>query len=465
MKFKIKPIDDHQVEIITEIKPEIYSQFKAAAARKISSESKLPGFRPGKAPYDIVKSIYGEEMIEERAVELLINDIYPQILKDAEIKAFGPGKLEEIISKDPLKLKFSVPLEPTIEIGDYRSIRHKYKKPSIKKDEIESVLQKLQINYATAEEVERPSEIGDLISIRINAFLTKPDENQNPHILKDTPHQVIIGDTMEEEQFPYKEFSNQLVKLSSGDKKEFSYKYHKDSSFENLRSKEVKFEVLVENVKKLIKPEMDDSFASTMGFDSFQSLEESIMKQLEDSKTEDYDNQYFNEVFEKLGKKAKIHYPPQMLEDEIEEMIKNFESNLARQNLDLDTYLKINNLKREEFVEKEIKPAAVKKLQESLILEEISRQEKIELDQSVLRQEFTRSMMQMQAAPNYKKLQKEFTIKRLSNLLAMQTANRLMNKRTLDRIKAIANEEIEAVSELSEKGEEISDKSMMDPKI
>lgn len=72
-------------------------------------------------------------------------------------------------------------------------------------------------------------------------------------------------------------------------------------------------------------------------------------------------------------------------------------------------------------------------------------------------------MMQMQAAPNYKKLQKEFTIKRLSNLLAMQTANRLMNKRTLDRLKAIANEEIETVSELSEKGKEISDKNIMDP--
>ena len=158
MKFEIEPKDDHQVEIITEIEAEKYSQFKTAAARKISAESKIPGFRPGKAPYDIVKSIYGDETIEERAIELLINNIYPQILKDADIKPYGPGKLDEIISKDPLKLKFLVPLEPNIEIGYYKSIRHKYKKPSVKKEEIESVLQKLQLNYATAEEVERPSE-------------------------------------------------------------------------------------------------------------------------------------------------------------------------------------------------------------------------------------------------------------------------------------------------------------------
>ena len=462
MKFEIKPKDDHQVEIITEIDAEKYSQFKTTAARKISAESKIPGFRPGKAPYDIVKSIYGDETIEERAIELLINDIYPQILKDADIKPYGPGKLDEIISKDPLKLKFLVPLEPNIEIGYYKSIRHKYKKPSVKKEEIESVLQKLQLNYATAEEVERPSENGDLISIRINAFLAKPDGNQNPHILKDTPHQIIIGDQSAEEQFPYSGFSNQLMKLSRGEIKEFSYKYPKDSSFENLRGKEVNFDVQVENVKKLIKPELDNGFASSIGFDSFQSLEESIKNQLEDSKKEEYDNQYFNEVFEKLGKKAKINYPPQMLDDEVEELLKDFEKNLARQNMDFETYLKINNLEREKFVDEELKPAAEKKIQESLMIEEISRQEKIELDQTELRQEFSRSMMQMQAAPNYKKLQKEFTVKRLSNLLAMQTANRLMNKRTLDRIKAIANEEVESDSEPDEISEEISDKNMMD---
>lgn len=462
MKFEKKNTNDHQVEIFTEIDSENLEKSKAAAARKISSESKIPGFRPGKAPYEIVKSIYGEELIEERAVEMLINTIYPDIIKEVDIKPYGPGKLDEIISREPLKLKFSVPLQPTVDLGDYKSIRHKYKKPVIKKGEVESVLNKLQLNYASAEEVDRPSEKGDLISVKINAYLTKPDENQNPHILKDTPHQAILGDTNEDEQFPYSGFSNQLLDLNSGDNKVFTHKYPKDSSYENLHGKEVKFEVIVENVKKLIKPSLDDNFASTVGFDTFKSLEESIRKQLDESKTDEYDNQYFNEVFDKIGKKAKINYPPQMLEEEIAEMIKSFKNNLAGQNLDLDTYLKINNLEKDEFTEKEIKPAAIKRLLESLMIEEISRQENIELDPSELQKEFSRTMTQMQAAPNYKKLQKEFTAKKLSNILAMQTATRLINKRTLDRIKAIANEE-GIIEEPSQKDDENnSNKNLID---
>jgi len=462
LKFDIKPTDNHQLEIITEISPEKYSQFKSAAARKISSESKIPGFRPGKAPYDIVKSIYGEELIEEHAIDLLINEVYPQLIKHTEIKPYGPGKLEDIISKDPLTLKFLVPLEPTIELGDYKSIRHKYKKPEVKRDEIESVIQKLRLNYASAEEVDRPSENGDLISIKITVSLIKPEKNQNPQILKETPHQVIIGDTTEDEQFPYKGFSKQLLNLSSGDKKEFTYTYSNDSIYENLRGKEVRFEVVVENVKELNKPNLDDEFATTLGFQSFQSLEESIHQQLEESKIEEYDNQYFNEVLEKLSKIAKIHFPPQMLDDEIEDMIHAFESHIAHQNLDLETYLKINNLEKEQFIEKEIKPAAVKRLQESLIIKEISRQENIELDQSELHNEFSRSMIQIQAAPNYKKLQKEYTVKKLSNILAMQTASRLMNKRTLDRIKAIANEEYESHEDPGDKNNKNSNNNLMD---
>src|SRR5690606_3646998 len=107
-------------------------------------------------------------------------------------------------------------------------------------------------------------------------------------------------------------------------------------------------------------------------------------------------------------KASEIKYPPQMLEDEIKDVLKNIEEDIARQNLDLDTYLKLNKRERDEFIEKDVKPAAQKRLEHALVLDEISRQEKVELDQSELQQEFTRSFMQMQSAPNFKELQKEF---------------------------------------------------------
>jgi FKBP-type peptidyl-prolyl cis-trans isomerase (trigger factor) len=132
------------------------------------------------------------------------------------------------------------------------------------------------------------------------------------------------------------------------------------------------------------------------------------------------------------------------LEDEIKDVLKNFEQNLAGQNLDLDTYLKINTRKKEDFMEEDIKPAAKKRLEHALIMDEISRSEKIELDQDELQQEYARSFMQMQSAPDFEKMQKQYTKQKLANVTVMQAASRLMNQKTLERIKAYANGEMDA---------------------
>ncbi len=85
---------------------------------------------------------------------------------------------------------------------------------------------------------------------------------------------------------------------------------------------------------------MNDEFAKTLGLDDLNTVKESIQLQLETEKKNDYENGYFNDLLDKLVDKSKIEYPPMALEDEINDVLKNFEQNLAKQNLDLDTYLK-----------------------------------------------------------------------------------------------------------------------------
>ncbi|MDP2965972.1 MAG: hypothetical protein Q8N39_08075, partial [Pelolinea sp.] len=159
-------------------------------------------------------------------------------------------------------------------------------------------------------------------------------------------------------------------------------------------------------------------------------------------------------------------YPPQMLDAEIKDVLKGVEQDIARQNLDLDTYLKINNREKDDFIEKDIKPAAIKRLEQALVIDEISRQEKIELNQKELQKEYTKTFMQMQSAPNFRVLQKEFTTKKLSNMLVMQTASRLMNQQTLDKLKSIATgqEENKKKEDTSPEKEENSNKNLMEEK-
>ena len=443
LKYEKKDLENHQVEIAAEVEKDRFNKYKKIAARKISKSAKIPGFRPGKAPFDVVLRLYGEEMIEERAVEELINEIYPEVIDESGIEPYGPGKLDEIISTKPPKYRFIIPLAPETEVTDYTKIKKSYKLPKVTKTDIDHVVEDLRTNYATAENIDREAKEGDLVSVKITANLKNPGEGEKAEILKETPHQVIIGDHAEDEQFPFKGFMQKLVGLKKGDSKQFSHKYKKDSPYQNLQGKEADFSIEISEIKELVKPDVNEEFAKMLGTDTVENLKNSIRDQLETGKRNEYDNKYFDELLDAIVKKSTIKYPPEMLEKEIEDVLQSFEQNIANQNLDLETYLKVNNLEKEKFIADEIEPAAKKRLEQALVLEQISKDEKIELDQNELQSEYSRSFIQMRSDPGFKKLQKRLTTKGISDALVMQTANRLMHKNTLNRLKEIANGELE----------------------
>jgi trigger factor len=161
---------------------------------------------------------------------------------------------------------------------------------------------------------------------------------------------------------------------------------------------------------------LNDEFAKTVGFDDLNTVKESIKLQLETEKRNDYDNDYYDDLLEKLVEKSTIKYPPMALDEEVEDVLKSFEQNLAKQNLDLDTYLKINTREKDDFIEKDIKPAAKKRLEHALVMDEISRVEKIELDQKELQQEYARSFMQMKFRHRFSQIAEQFTSRKLANV-------------------------------------------------
>ena len=464
MKYEKKELKDHQVEITAEVEKKEFEEQKIIAARRISKTAKIPGFRPGKAPYDVVARMYGEELIEERAVEDLINTIYPEVIEKSGIDPYGPGKLEEILNTDPPKYRFIIPLAPVVEVGDFKKIKKLYKLPKVTSAEIDHVIEDLRTNYATAQDVDRESMDGDLVAVKISATLKNPDVGQKPEILTDTPHQVVIGDHAEDEQFPFKGFMLNLIGLKKGDKKQFSHKFKKDSPYQNLQGKEADFSIEMTDVKELVKPEITDEFAKMLGTDTVENFKNSISDQLETGKRNEYENAYFDELLDALIKKSTIKYPPEMLDKEVKDVLNNFEQNIANQNLDLDTYLKINNLEKEKFITDEIRPAAIKRLEQALILEQVSKEEKIELDQAELQAEYSRSFIQMRSDPGFKKLQKQLTTKGIAEALVMQTANRLIHKTTLNRLKEIANGELEKTKDVDEKPTDDSSEESL-PKI
>ncbi len=452
MKIETELREDHQMKLVAELDNDLLEKYLRRAARKLSSETKIPGFRPGKAPYDVIRRVIGPELIEKQAVELMVDDIYPQALDEASLKPAAAGTLEEVISIDPPKFAFLVPMQPEVQLGDYRAIREDYQPPEVSDKDVENALRNLRSSYATAEPAQRPAQEGDLVYIKLDAHLVNPEEGEKAEIIQDSPYQIIIGESEDDqEEWPYKGFSNELIGLGENDEKTLGYTYPEDSSYEKLRGRQVEFHVTVQSVKLMHMPELNDELAKSLGnFETLEELRKSIREQLEAENQREYDQQYVSEIIDQIIEGATIKYPPQVLEEEIEHVMESVKEDLSKQKMDLDTYLKLRELDQEKFIEDEIKPAAVKRLQTSLVVEEIARQEKIELDSDELETAVSQTMDELQQMPQFNKLRTERALRNLTNYVTFETATRLLNQRVTDRVKAIASGQAEQAEQQGE---------------
>lgn len=442
MKIETQPREDHQVKIIAEFDAETMEGFKHRAARKISQETRIPGFRPGKAPYDIVRRMYGDDAIEKQAIELLVDDQYAKVIEESGVKPGAAGSLEDIVSTDPLKLSFIVPLAPEVTLGDYQAIRKAYEPPAVSDEQINEFMRRMQTSYATAEPVEHPAEKGDLVYYMISGHLTQPNEGEDAEIIKEGPAQVIIGEgTLADKDWPFTDFTDELIGLSANDEKTVKHTFGEDAAEEKVRGREVEYQIKVQSIKSLHLPELNDEFAQTMGeFANFEEFKASVVKQLEENARNEYNQKFFDELFDQISAGSTIKYPPQMLEDEQEHILEHLKEDLSKNNLDLETYLKLIKTDHETFMAEQVVPAAVKRLTRSLVLEEIGRAEKIELAQDEVNNAVNGTLQQLSSTPGFNP--KKVT-ERVVNAIAMDAVSRLYNQRILNRLQAIATGEAE----------------------
>ncbi|MDP3185822.1 MAG: hypothetical protein Q8M58_11155, partial [Anaerolineales bacterium] len=257
-----------------------------------------------------------------------------------------------------------------------------------------------------------------------------------------------VGAAHEKEaEWPFAGFSRKLIGMGIGESRKFNHRYDQDDSDrvgaarEDLRGQKVDYEVTLKSVRGVILPELNDEFAKTVGsFESLSALRDVVRANLEQRSKVDYDNVYFNNLIEELKKGATIKYPPQVLKHEIEHETKDFEARLAEQNLDLEAYLKMRELDKEKFIAEEARPAAVSRLERSLILEELARVEKIKLSEEQLEAAIQQTWAEMQGSAVVQKAMagKSQPSKQMMEAITMESASRAITRQTLERLKEIA---------------------------
>ena len=438
MKFEKTIQEDHQAQVVVEVEPDQFEAAKHRAARKLSGRGKIPGFRPGKAPYEVIRRYYSDEAIYEQAVDLLVDEVYPAMLKEAELNPAAPGtleKLEKIEGKDLPKLTFKVPLMPEVNLGDYLSVRLPYEFTAPGKEKLDQALEELQQMYGTTETVEREIQEGDYILL---------DLKSEKEALTRSSFATMVRKEDREVEFPFVGFAHQLLGLKAGDSKTISHEFAEDDADETLAGQKVDIEATIKTVRSMTLPELNDDFARMIGkYESLDALKETLTKDIEVRVRAEYDDGYYAQIVDKIKEGATIKYASQTLNHEAEHVVEDLRQRLAQQKLDLDTYYKMRNTDATKFFDEEAKPVAKKRLERSLIMDEISRQEKIEVDNESLDQEFNNTLvdLQMQGVDVNKIKGGKQGQQRVAEAVAMESANRLLTRRTLEKLKAIATGE------------------------
>lgn len=451
MQIEKQILDDHQIKLIVTVDDARVSEEMKKAARRIARHVRIPGFRKGKAPYHVIANYYGEETILDEALEPLGQDIYREALDESEIIPYSAGSLDDF-TREPFTLTFTIPLAPEVNLGAYRDIRVDYEDPELNDEDVETALEELRDAQATMEPVERAIELEDIAMLNIHATLVREPDEDDPDrndtwLARDGVRVKITEDST----YPVPGFYEQVVGMAAGDTKEFDMSFGEgdEEIAEAIRGQTLHFDVTVDDVFTYEVPELDDELAKSVGdFDTLDELREDIREHLKEHAIQETNSAYYGQIMEKLlDGVVEIKYPPIMVEEQIDSMIEDFSQELSRQRLNIDDYLKLQNLSMEAMRE-DFREEATLRLKRALTLGEVVSVEKLHVhDEDIDAQ--IESMLVMFG--NDAEMARSLFA---NDSMRMSIANQLVADQAVDRLIAIAKGENPEIIEHHDHDEE-----------
>lgn len=433
--------DDRQAKLTVEYSSEEFEGYKRRAAKKISKKSKIPGFRPGKAPYNIILNHFGEDTILQEAIDIILDNDYVKFLEDAELTPSGIGSLESIESTNPPKFVFLVPLEPEVELGEYREIRKDYELEPFDLNQVDAYINNARRNAASIVPADRPAKEGDLVYFTLSGEFLNPEEEEDATITDKTPQQALIPDEDEisPTEWPFPGFARELIGVQAGDTREIQHTYAEDYSDEEFRGKTAVFTVDAQSVKALELPDFDEDFVQSLGdFETPENFRQAVEEGLRNDHENKYEQSYFDTLLSEITDHTKLAYPPQMLEEQKDQLLEDIKSRIDNQNLDFETYLRLRGTDEAKLIEEEILPEAKKRLERSLIVDALIKAEEIKLDQEKLQEEIQVVMKEVFSSGDVESMQKQMKNDNFSRAISMEAVNRTITAQLFERLKLIA---------------------------
>jgi trigger factor len=369
MQITRTPAPNSTVQLQIELPPDRLDRAVDAAVRALARRTRIPGFRPGKAPRPVLERHLGPGVVLDEAVDHLMQDAYREALIKEDILPLTNADVEVVQAEEgkPLIFKATVPVRPDVTLGDYKNFNFRPDIETIDDARVDTVVEELRDQNATLAAVEdRGAKDGDYAVI---AFVgTRDGQPFEGGTSERMP--LILG---QERLIPG--FEANLEGLKVGDTTEFDITFPEDYPEKAMAGQLAHFSVELKELREKILPDLDEDFLASLGsFESLDALRTDIKARLESNAIDRARHQFADRIIEYAVANATVELPEVLVDQEVEVMHDEFKGSLARQGITEEAYLKAVD-KTSADLHGEFRPNAEKRAKTLLVLSKVADEE------------------------------------------------------------------------------------------
>ena len=422
MNVTAERIPDSQVVLTIEVDPERVEKSMDQAYRRVLPRVRVPGFRPGKAPRRVLERHVGREALLHEALDKLVPEVVDEAIKAQDLQMVDQPGLE-IASLDPVVIKATIPVRPTVDLGSYRELRIEAEPPVVDEAEVERQIDDLRRRYATIEPVDRPIEEGDRVRVAITA-----DVEGRPLLAEEDRELTVRPEALAGLPGLYE----RLLGMSAGESAEFDAVLPEEYRRTDLAGKPLHYSLTVLDVKAEILPEPNDEFAREVGegFVSMDALRERVRSDIRARAEEEAKRRLQEQAVDALVGRTTLEYPPQLVEREVEHMLRDIAQPAGGSDRRAVERFMQQVGRSEDELRNELRPAATGRVRRTLVLSRLAELEGIEVTEADVEQELNNLSG---GAPQGAQIRQLFDTPSGREVLERQ----LRNRRTLDRLTEI----------------------------
>jgi len=419
-------------EITVEIPAEVVTQQWGAVTQQYSRVARVPGFRKGKVPVSVIRNRFAEE-IKSDILEALVPRYFREAVTGKGLRPVSQPVVRDLELEEgkPLRFKAAFEVMPEIDLGDYSAIKAEKPDVTVKDEEVESELKRLQEQQASFDPVddERPLKEGDFAQVSFQASPGEPAVNEEGKAAQPVQMDEVLVEIGGSNTIP--EFTQNLKGARAGEERNFDVKYADDFHDKRLAGKTLQYKVKINALKKKTVPELNDEFAKELSkdFETLDALKQRIRQSMEDERQHRAAHEAKEKMLDELVAKHDFAVPNALVERQIELRLERGLRALAAQGM------KTEDMRRMDFgrLRAAQRDSALKEVKSNLLLEKIAEAEKIEVPDQELEQEVEILARQMQQPADAvrKKLAEDGALERIRNRMRSEKAlDFLYNRQT-----------------------------------